>query len=158
MQALLRAAVLAASAAALDVAALGRTLGPDTAAVERIHDNSPRWLRFPGTFGETQWIHSPFGNIQAGAGPESRQLYDRRVPSCYTALVGPAAGGAVLASRPASNGWAGGPVTPGSWTKIRPSGAADVTTSRSRRSPTKAQAVGFLAGTGTVRSRRPDGS
>jgi len=62
---------------AFDVAAPPfRTLGPGTAAIERIHDNSPRWLRFPGTFGETQWIHSPFGNIEAGAGPESPQLHD----------------------------------------------------------------------------------
>ena len=62
---------------ALDVAVPGpRTVGPGTAAIERIRDNSPRWLRFPGTFGEAQWIHSPFGNIAAGAGPESPQLHD----------------------------------------------------------------------------------
>ena len=62
---------------ALDVAAPAfRMLTPATTAVERIHDNSPRWLRFPGTFGETQWIHSPFGNIEAGAGPESPRLHD----------------------------------------------------------------------------------
>jgi len=61
---------------ALDVAVPARTLGPGTAGIVRIHDNSPRWLRFPGTFGEAQWIHSPFGNIAAGAGPESPQLHD----------------------------------------------------------------------------------
>jgi hypothetical protein len=55
-----------------------RTLGPGTTAVERIHDNAPRWLRFPGTFGETQWIHAPppLGNLVAGAGPESPQRHD----------------------------------------------------------------------------------
>ena len=62
--------------AALDVAVPGRTLGPGSVAVERLHDNSPRWLRFPGTFGETQWIHSPFGTVAAGAGPESPQGHD----------------------------------------------------------------------------------
>jgi hypothetical protein len=55
-----------------------RTLGPGTTAVERIQSNSPRWLRFPGTFGETQWIHAPppLGNLPAGAGPESPQRHD----------------------------------------------------------------------------------
>jgi hypothetical protein len=62
----------------LDVAVPGRTIGPGALAIERIHDNSPRWLRFPGTFGATQWIHAPapIGNLVAGAGPESPQLHD----------------------------------------------------------------------------------
>jgi hypothetical protein len=37
----------------------GRVLGPGSTTVERIHDNSPRWLRFPGTWGEAQFIASP---------------------------------------------------------------------------------------------------
>ena len=37
----------------------GRTLGPGTTVVERVHDHSPRWLRFPGTWGEAQFINIP---------------------------------------------------------------------------------------------------
>jgi hypothetical protein len=63
---------------AADVDVPGRTVGPGGAAIERIHDNAPRWLRFPGTFGETQWIHAPapLGDLPAGAGPESPQQHD----------------------------------------------------------------------------------
>ena len=42
-----------------DVAVPGAMLGPGTTAVERIHDNEPRWLRFPGTWGESQYIAAP---------------------------------------------------------------------------------------------------
>jgi hypothetical protein len=42
----------------------GRVLGPGTTAIERVHDNAPRWLRFPGTWGEAQFV-----NIPAPIGP-----------------------------------------------------------------------------------------
>ena len=56
----------------------GRTLGPGTTAVERIHDNSPRWVRFPGTWGETQWLSAPppIGTVPFGAGPEGPAFHD----------------------------------------------------------------------------------
>lgn len=37
----------------------GRVLGPGSTAIERVHDNTPRWLRFPGTWGETQFVNIP---------------------------------------------------------------------------------------------------
>jgi hypothetical protein len=37
----------------------GRVLGPGPTAIERVHDNSPRWLRFPGTWGEAQFVNIP---------------------------------------------------------------------------------------------------
>jgi hypothetical protein len=51
---------------------------PDPGAIERIHDNSPRWLRFPGSWGETQWVHAPapIGTVPFGAGPAGPQLHD----------------------------------------------------------------------------------
>ena len=64
---------------ALDVAnpVGGRTLGPGTTAIERIHDNAPRWVRFPGTWGETQWLFAPpFGTVPLGAGPEGPAFHD----------------------------------------------------------------------------------
>jgi len=42
-----------------DVAAPGALLGPGTTAVERVQDQNPRWLRFPGTWGEAQYIAAP---------------------------------------------------------------------------------------------------
>jgi hypothetical protein len=56
----------------------GRILGPGTTAVERMHDNAPRWLRFPGTWGETQWLHAPapIGTVPFGAGPEGPAFHD----------------------------------------------------------------------------------
>ena len=42
-----------------DVATPGAVLGPGTAAVERVQDQNPRWLRFPGTWGEAQYIAAP---------------------------------------------------------------------------------------------------
>ena len=55
----------------------GRVLGPET-AVERIHDNSPRWVRFPGTWGETQWLSAPppIGTVPFGAGPDGPALHE----------------------------------------------------------------------------------
>jgi hypothetical protein len=42
-----------------DVSVPGTALGPGSAAIERVHDNAPRWLRFPGTWGEAQYIAAP---------------------------------------------------------------------------------------------------
>lgn len=56
----------------------GRVLDPGTTAVERIHDSAPRWVRFPGTWGETQWLSAPppIGTVPFGAGPEGPALHD----------------------------------------------------------------------------------
>jgi hypothetical protein len=56
----------------------GRVLGPGTTAVERITDRSPSWSRFPGTWGETQWLSAPppIGTVPFGAGPEGPALHD----------------------------------------------------------------------------------
>ena len=57
-----------------------RVLGPGTTAIERIHDNSPRWLRFPGTWGEAQFIRIPPplgpGVVAFGASPTGPQDHD----------------------------------------------------------------------------------
>jgi Vacuolar protein sorting-associated protein 62 len=45
--------------APFDVVVPGIALGPATTAVERVHDNEPRWLRFPGTWGEAQYVAAP---------------------------------------------------------------------------------------------------
>ena len=59
-------------------AAGGRTAGPGTAELVRIHDNSPRWLRFPGAWGETQWFNAPppIGTVPFGSGPEGPAFHD----------------------------------------------------------------------------------
>ena len=56
----------------------GRVLGPGSTAIERIHDNAPRWVRFPGTWGETQWLSAPppIGTVPFGAGPEGPAFHD----------------------------------------------------------------------------------
>jgi hypothetical protein len=43
----------------LDVVVPGAVLGPASTTIERVHDNAPRWLRFPGTWGEAQYIAAP---------------------------------------------------------------------------------------------------
>lgn len=43
----------------VDVNVPGATLGPGTTAIELIHDQSTRWLRFPGTWGEEQYLAAP---------------------------------------------------------------------------------------------------
>lgn len=43
----------------LDLAVPGATLGPGSTAIETVHDNEPRWLRFPGTWGEAQYVAAP---------------------------------------------------------------------------------------------------
>ena len=42
-----------------DVAAPAATFGPGTPTIVRVHDNAPRWIRFPGTWGEAQYIAAP---------------------------------------------------------------------------------------------------
>jgi hypothetical protein len=55
-------------------------LGPGTTEMERIHDNAPRWLRFPGTWGEAQFIRIPPpvgpGVVQFGTSPTGPQDHD----------------------------------------------------------------------------------
>jgi len=62
----------------LDFAFPGRSLGPGSTEVVRIHDNAPRWLRFPGTWGETQWVSAPapIGTVHFGASPQGPQQHD----------------------------------------------------------------------------------
>jgi hypothetical protein len=58
----------------------GAVLGPGTTVVERIRDNAPRWLRFPGTWGETQYVNipPPFGPgiVPLGTSPTGPQSHD----------------------------------------------------------------------------------
>jgi hypothetical protein len=56
----------------------GRTLGPGTTSVERLRDNAPRWLRFPGTWGETQYVHAPapIGTVPFGTSPVGPAFHD----------------------------------------------------------------------------------
>ena len=56
----------------------GRVLGPGTTSVEWVHENTPRWLRFPGTWGGTQYLHAPppIGTVPFGAGPLTPPLQD----------------------------------------------------------------------------------
>lgn len=61
-----------------DVVVPGIVLGPGSTAIERIHDNSPRWLRFPGTWGEAQYIGAPppVGIVQFGTSPVGPAFQD----------------------------------------------------------------------------------
>ena len=79
----------------LDVNVPGATLGPETTAIERVHDNKPHWLRFPGTWGETQYVHAPaplgtlpFGTSPVGPGVPGRvgrpARHYRRLPGRLT--------------------------------------------------------------------------
>jgi len=54
----------------VDVNVPGTTLGPDT-ALEQLHEKKPKWLRFPGTWGQTQYVHAPapLGTIPFGTSP-----------------------------------------------------------------------------------------
>jgi len=54
----------------MDVNVPGTTLGPN-AALERVSDRKPHWLRFPGTWGETQYVHAPapLGTLPFGTSP-----------------------------------------------------------------------------------------
>jgi hypothetical protein len=53
----------AAGITPVDVNVPGVVLGPGSTAVERVHDNAPRWLRFPGTWGEAQYLAAPIFGI-----------------------------------------------------------------------------------------------
>jgi hypothetical protein len=57
----------------LDFTFPNRALGPGQTAVERLRGSSSHWLRFPGTWGEAQWVHAaplgapfPFGTSPVG--------------------------------------------------------------------------------------------
>lgn len=58
----------------------GVVLGPGTSEIVRIHDNAPRWLRFPGTWGEAQFVNIPApvgpGIVPFGTSPEGPQAHD----------------------------------------------------------------------------------
>jgi hypothetical protein len=58
----------------------GLTLGPGSTAIERVHDNAPRWLRFPGTWGEDQFINIPPpigpGTVPFGTSPVGPAFQD----------------------------------------------------------------------------------
>jgi hypothetical protein len=56
-----------------DHAAKGRTLAPRVAPVTAA---SPGWMRFPGTFGETQYLHFPNATFASGAGPKGPAFHD----------------------------------------------------------------------------------
>jgi len=54
----------------MDVNVPGTTLGPET-TLERLHEKKPTWLGFPGTWGETQYVHAPapLGTLPFGTSP-----------------------------------------------------------------------------------------
>lgn len=53
--------------APFDIAIPGSVLGPGSTAIEIVRDNQPRWLRFPGTWGEAQYVAAPPFGIPATA-------------------------------------------------------------------------------------------
>ncbi len=61
-----------------DFAIPGTLLGPGTTAIDRLHDNSPRWLRFPGAWGEAQYVHAPdpIGTVPFGTSPVGPALHE----------------------------------------------------------------------------------
>lgn len=63
-----------------DFAFPGRVLGPGQTAVERLRGSSAPWLRFPGTWGEAQFVHAaplgaPFAFGTAPFGPRQHALW-----------------------------------------------------------------------------------
>jgi hypothetical protein len=50
----------------VDHAARGRAVSPRIVAVTA---KAPAWMRFPGTFGESQYLHFPQATFASGAGP-----------------------------------------------------------------------------------------
>lgn len=72
----------------------GRTLGPGSTAVERVNENAPRWLRFPGTWGEDQFIRIPPpigpGTIPFGTSPVGPSFHDSWVDPLGTIAGYPA--------------------------------------------------------------------
>lgn len=61
-----------------DVVVPGRVLRPETTPLERIHEYSPRWVRFPGTWGEAQFVGAPppVGIVEFGTGPVGPAFHD----------------------------------------------------------------------------------
>src|SRR5207253_9523447 len=51
----------------------GRTLGPGSTAIERVNENSPRCLRFPGTWGERSEERRVGKEGRSGRGPVGLQ-------------------------------------------------------------------------------------
>ena len=61
----------------LDRTGSGRRLGPaglapERTALVRVTENAPRWMRYPGRWGETAWAHfpDPLGTLTYGPAPE----------------------------------------------------------------------------------------
>ena len=51
----------------------GRTVAPRVVPVTA---TSPDWMRFPGTFGEDQYLHFPQAQFKSGAGPRGPAFHD----------------------------------------------------------------------------------
>ena len=59
--------------AVADHAAAGNRVSP---RVVRVSATSPGWMRFPGTFGESQYLHFPQATFASGAGPRGPAFHD----------------------------------------------------------------------------------
>ena len=59
--------------AVADHAASGRRVAPRVLPVTAA---SPAWMRFPGTFGESQFLHFPQATFASGAGPRGPAFHD----------------------------------------------------------------------------------
>lgn len=59
--------------AVVDHAARGRALAPRVVPVTR---TSPAWMRFTGSFGESQYLHFPQATFAYGAGPRGPAFHD----------------------------------------------------------------------------------
>jgi len=59
--------------AVVDHAARGRALAPRVVPVTR---SSPAWMRFTGSFGESQYLHFPQATFAYGAGPRGPAFHD----------------------------------------------------------------------------------
>ncbi len=59
--------------AVVDHAASGRAVSPRVLTVSA---TSPAWMRFPGTFGESQYLHFPQATFAFGAGPRGPAFHD----------------------------------------------------------------------------------
>ncbi|HUP32169.1 MAG TPA: Vps62-related protein [Gaiellaceae bacterium] len=57
----------------LDHAAAGRAVSPK---VVRVTAARPAWMRFPGSFGESQYMHFPQATFAYGAGPRGPAFHD----------------------------------------------------------------------------------
>ena len=59
--------------AIVDHAAAGRAV---SLRVVPVTARAPRWMRFPGTFGESQYLHFPQATFASGAGPRGPAFHD----------------------------------------------------------------------------------